>query len=194
MKNMSILLTMLAMSCLVGCPGMNMNGGNDNMNGNTNNNGNGNMNGNANGNNNDNSNGKPLATSFAAQLVGREEVPEVNTQTTGSAEFELNGAGNGIDYTVEVLGGVGITAAHIHMGARGVNGDVVAFLVPMGTNPGDVEGTLAEGTITAADLVGPLAGMSLDDLLSAMRSGNAYVNVHSMANPMGEIRGQIQAN
>jgi hypothetical protein len=57
-----------------------------------------------------------------------------------------------------------------------------------------VDGLLAEGTITAADLVGPLAGMSIDDLLAEMRAGNAYVNVHSEANPGGEIRGQIQAN
>jgi hypothetical protein len=61
---------------------------------------------------------------------------------------------------------------------------------------------LAEGTITAAHLTGPLAGKSLLDLLEAMASGNAYVNVHTddgvapkntgpgdMAT--GEIRGQI---
>jgi hypothetical protein len=61
---------------------------------------------------------------------------------------------------------------------------------------------LAEGTFTAANLVGPLAGHPLSDLLAAIQSGNAYVNVHTndgqgAANtgpgdfPGGEIRGQL---
>jgi hypothetical protein len=193
---MYVVPLMLALPFIVGCPGMDMTGGNGNgnMNGNANGNMNGNANDNMNVNDNDNGNGKKPATSFAAQLVGREEVPEVETEASGSAELEVNMAGDGVDFTVQVSGGVGITASHIHRGARGENGEVVAFLVPMGTAPGDVDGLLAEGTITAADLVGPLAGMSIDDLLAEMRAGNAYVNVHSEANPGGEIRGQIQAN
>jgi len=51
---------------------------------------------------------------------------------------------------------------------------------------------LAKGTITAEDLVGPLAGMSLNDLRMAMMQGLTYVNVHTSQYPPGEIRGQIR--
>jgi len=50
---------------------------------------------------------------------------------------------------------------------------------------------LAEGTITASDLVGPLAGQPLSALIEAMRAGNTYVNVHTVQFPAGEIAGQI---
>jgi hypothetical protein len=62
---------------------------------------------------------------------------------------------------------------------------------------------LAEGTITAADLTGPLLGAPLTDLIDQMRQGSAYVNIHtndSVDPPesgpgdyrKGEIRGQIE--
>ncbi|PYV08229.1 MAG: hypothetical protein DMG07_26405 [Acidobacteria bacterium] len=62
---------------------------------------------------------------------------------------------------------------------------------------------LAEGTITAADLVGPLTGNPLSELITAMEDGNAYVNAHTNDGvaptntgpgdfPGGEIRGQIK--
>jgi hypothetical protein len=50
---------------------------------------------------------------------------------------------------------------------------------------------LADGTITAANLVGALAGQPLSALVEALSSGGAYVNVHTQQNPGGEIRGQI---
>jgi hypothetical protein len=51
---------------------------------------------------------------------------------------------------------------------------------------------LATGTITAADLVGPLAGQPLSALVDAMEAGETYVNVHTSQFPAGEIRGQIR--
>ena len=47
------------------------------------------------------------------------------------------------------------------------------------------------GTIRAADLRGPLAGMPLDALLAEINVGNTYVNAHTVQFPGGEIRGQI---
>jgi hypothetical protein len=58
-------------------------------------------------------------------------------------------------------------------------------------SPGRSQGTLGEGTITAASLVGGLLGQPLSALVDAMRAGNTYVNVHTLAFPPGEIRGQI---
>lgn len=64
-------------------------------------------------------------------------------------------------------------------------------------------GSLAQGTVTAANLVGPLAGQSLAVLVASMQDGGAYVNVHTNDGidpintgagdfPGGEIRGQVR--
>jgi hypothetical protein len=82
-----------------------------------------------------------------------------------------------------------VTAAHIHVGQPGEDGDVVALLFS-GDPAGEFNGQLAEGTITEADLTGPLAG-DMDGLVDLLESGGLYVNVHTVVNPAGEIRGQI---
>ena len=55
----------------------------------------------------------------------------------------------------------------------------------------DVNGRLASGSIQAGDLINDLAGHPLEDLIVAIEDGNAYVNVHTVAHPGGEIRGQL---
>jgi hypothetical protein len=69
--------------------------------------------------------------------------------------------------------------AHIHQGKAGASGQPV------------VELSMGKGTITASDLKGPLAGKQISDLVKMIKSGGAYVNVHTQQNQMGEIRGQI---
>ena len=51
---------------------------------------------------------------------------------------------------------------------------------------------MVQGNITGFDLMGSLAGKSIADLVAKMQSGETYVNVHTEANPNGEIRGQIE--
>jgi hypothetical protein len=101
--------------------------------------------------------------------------------------------------------------AHIHQGPRGTAGPIVVWLYPS-TAPGvqapkgrdRIDGVIAQGTITAADPTGPLAGQPLSALVDLLRSG-AYTNVHTddgdlVLNegpgdfPAGEIRGQIKEN
>jgi hypothetical protein len=53
-------------------------------------------------------------------------------------------------------------------------------------------GLLATGTITAAHLVGPLAGHPLRDLLTAIQAGTASANAHTIQCPGGEVRGQVR--
>lgn len=129
---------------------------------------------------------------FVAPLKGDQEVPPVATQAAGLAHFKLSKDGTSLSYKLIVANIEDVTQAHIHVAPAGVNGPVVAFL--FGFVPGvTTNGVLAEGTITSSDLIGPLAGQPLSALVDAMRAGNAYVNVHTVANPGGEIRGQIKA-
>ena len=68
-------------------------------------------------------------------------------------------------------------------------GSVSAFLAVLGLR---TQGTLATGTFTETDFVGPLAGMPLSYLREAISQGRAYVNVHTTQFPGGEIRGTIR--
>lgn len=134
---------------------------------------------------------------YAAHLSADEEVadPAVVSDATGEATFQVRKDGTAVDYRLIVANIENVTQAHIHLAPAGENGSVVAFLYPDGPPPqpipGRSDGVLATGTITAGDLVGPLAGASLDDLIAAFDAGNAYVNVHTEQYPAGEIRGQI---
>ncbi len=133
---------------------------------------------------------------FKAELSGAQEVPPVVTDTTGEAEFEVNKDWTRIDFKLEIEDGVGIlgaAGAHIHCAPEGQNGPVVAFLagmVPGGFN-GEVE---IEATLTDANInFNAGCGATIAELVDSMLAGATYVNVHSAANPSGEIRGQIRA-
>lgn len=128
---------------------------------------------------------------FTAPLEGEQEVPPVETKGTGVAKFQLSKDGTELSYKLISSNIDGVTQSHIHVGAAGVNGPVVVFLFGFVADGVSPNGVLAQGTITASDLVGPLAGMPLSVLLAEMEAGNTYVNVHTIANPGGEIRGQI---
>jgi len=140
----------------------------------------------------------------AVPLSGAEEVPARPTQARGTAIFHLDDDGLTLTYQLIVANIENVVQSHIHIGASGTNGAVGVFLYGLvASGGGRTDGVLAEGTITAADFIGPLAGLTMDDLIAAMQAGNAYVNVHtndgvSPTNtgpgdfPGGEIRGQIR--
>jgi hypothetical protein len=147
----------------------------------------------------------PSPKNFVAHLIRAEEVPERDTQAVGQAIFQVSADETVLSYRLISSNIYNIVASHIHLGAFGVNAPVVAFLAgPLDPAGGRSDGVLAEGTITAANLVGPLAGQQLSVLIAAMRSGGTYVNVHTNDGvdptntgpgdfPGGEIRGQIRA-
>jgi CHRD domain len=126
---------------------------------------------------------------FTTQMSGGEEVPSVSTTSTGTAEFNL-GSG-GIDYQVSVTGVSNVTSVSIHSGNVGENGPVIVTLFTPNASADSANDVQAGGTITSSDLEGPMQGKVISDLVSAMSSGVTYVNVHTQANPDGEIRGQI---
>ena len=140
---------------------------------------------------------------FMATLSGGEEVPDRDTQATGVAKFKLREDGTALLFKVNVADIDNAFAAHIHCGAVGVNGPVGVTLFGGSPAGGAVNGTLAEGTITAPDPGNACGWTDLAAVLAAMQSGDTYVNVHTNdgvppANtgpgdfPGGEIRGQIR--
>ena len=129
---------------------------------------------------------------FDAKLIGKDEVPPKDTKATGTAEFTVNGA-NSMSYNITVNNMEKVTAAHIHKGKIGENGPVVVTLFKTDSPSATTNGILSQGTITSAKFEGPLAGKQLSDLISMINNGEAYVNVHTEANPKGEIRGQLSS-
>jgi glucose/arabinose dehydrogenase len=132
---------------------------------------------------------------FKARLLGRQEVPRVETRAGAEAEFELNHDGT-LDFELEATGPIqNATQAHIHLGARGQNGPVVAFLLAFDAAGRDFErgDKIAEGTLDDDDVV-PRPGFdgTVAALVERMRQGRAYANLHTVAFPGGEIRGQIR--
>jgi len=136
------------------------------------------------------------------QLQGFEEVPAISTPATGRFTARINQEENTIAYELSYSGLQGsITQAHIHFAQKGVNGAIVIFLCsnlgngPAGTqpcppSPGSISGTADADDVLAVSAQGIGAGQ-MHKVLRAMRSGIAYVNVHSTLFPGGEIRGQL---
>ncbi len=135
------------------------------------------------------------AYNFRAHLKGDAEVPPRTTQAQGQAIFHLSKDGTELSYKIIASNIENILQGHIHLAPEGANGSVIAWLYPSAPPaqliPGRSNGVLAEGTITAASLVGPLAGQPLSALIDAMRAGGTYANVHTSQFTGGEIRGQI---
>ena len=126
---------------------------------------------------------------YFTPLTGMEEVPPVNTNSTGIALFEL--LNNHLDFKVNVTNLENIKSAQIHLGEFGQNGEIIVSLLKS-LSPVDVHnGTLVEGQVTPSELVGPLKGKTINELLQLFNNTKTYVNIHTEQYPNGEIRGQI---
>ncbi len=106
-------------------------------------------------------------------LQGSQEVPPVTTSATGSGVITIR-PDRSVSGSV-TTNGINATAAHIHEAPAGTNGPVIVPLVKSGDSTWSVA---AGAKLTEAQY-------------AAHRAHNLYVNVHSAANPGGEIRGQL---
>jgi hypothetical protein len=113
-------------------------------------------------------------TGSNVMLNGAQEVPPVATAATGSGTITVL-MDRSVSGTVTTSGIAG-TAAHIHLAAPGQNGPVIVPLNKTGENLWAVPNSIRLN----------------DAQYEAYRQGNLYVNVHSAANPAGEIRGQVR--
>ena len=142
----------------------------------------------------------PTTETFRATLTGAAERPTARTTpATGTAEFTFRQ--DTLRWTITMTTITNVTAAHIHIGGTDVAGGIILALTP------PVSNTSITGLIARAGFIAPAApnqAITFDALLDLMRSGGAYVNVHTnnTANdptndtgpgdfPGGEIRGQI---
>lgn len=139
---------------------------------------------------------------WEAALKGSEEVPpagvEIETSGDGLARFRMNDEKTTLWFTLDVRKTARVTQAHIHQGARGSNGPIIADLAVWGNLDSKgpsipSNGRIVQGYITSFNLKGPMAGKSLTDLKALLDNGGAYVNVHTLKYPSGEVRGQIRA-
>jgi hypothetical protein len=143
------------------------------------------------------------AQTVHATLSSHHEVPALSTPGSGSFKAKVDVVAGTIHWELQYTGlEADALQSHIHFGQPAVNGGVSAFLCTnLGNGP---SGTLAcplrsgalSGVITAATVVGP-AGQGIGPgefaaLAAAILDETAYVNVHSVSWPGGEIRGQIQ--
>jgi hypothetical protein len=140
--------------------------------------------------------------SFGTNLSGAQEVPPRATDARGSAAFQLSEDGTALSFSLKVTNIENVFAAHIHCGPKRVNGPIGVTLFMGAPGGGPVNGTLAEGTITAPDPGNQCNWADVAAVVAAINSGNAYVNVHTNDGvappntgpgdfPGGEIRGQI---
>ena len=130
-----------------------------------------------------------------ATLTGTGEATQtangVNTAAFGDAVIVVDMVTRTIAYTVRVYNlPSGVTASHIHVGPVMTAGPVVVnFTVPTtASNDFTYSGTVRDTEFVLRPEVGV---RSAEDMFQAILGGNSYVNVHSSANPAGEIRGQL---
>ena len=132
----------------------------------------------------------------------------MSTVAEGEFHARISDDASQIDYELKYSDLEGsVTQAHIHFGQKGVNGGISVWLCgnpsttvnpPPGTQPCPAPPATITGTLTAANVVGPasqgIAAGEFAELISAIRAGKTYANVHSTKFPGGEIRSQIEGN
>ena len=111
---------------------------------------------------------------YNVNLSGSQEVPAVTTMSMATAVVEIDEDLPAFSVSVDVSGLTDVTGVHVHDGGIGMNGPVAFPL----TDAGNGTYVLAETNISPSNL-------------DALTSGEWYLNVHTTANPNGEVRGQI---
>jgi CHRD domain-containing protein len=136
---------------------------------------------------------------FSARLRGFSEVPAVSTAASGRFQADIDEGAGVISFRLQYSGLEGtVSAAHIHLGQKGVAGSVIAFLCGGGGKPAcpQTATTPITGTITAANIGAGAEAQGITtgefaETVRAIKAGVVYANVHSSKFPGGEIRGQV---
>lgn len=145
-------------------------------------------------------------------LTGYEEVPALSTPGHATFNAKISPDGSQIDWELSYADMEStVQQSHLHIGNVGVNGGISVFLCtnlgngPTGIQPCPAQPATISGTIVAADVSpnipatagGRAQGIDtgeIDELISAIRAGAIYVNVHTSVRTGGEVRAQIEGN
>ncbi len=135
---------------------------------------------------------------FKANLSGAQEVavPDPGFIESATVTADFNSDLSAVDIKLKVAGGSTVAGAHFHCARPGTNGPLPFGL--FGPGPLTFDGSKAIGTLTNADYTGadctgfigrPVTNIAA--LAFAIRDGLIYINVHTVENPGGEVRGQM---
>jgi hypothetical protein len=115
---------------------------------------------------------------FDANINGQEEVPIITTTAKGVAVLKLNTTFDTLWYDIVANGLTGaITGANLHVGNPGSTGNIELNIV------GGLVGNRITGKVTGSALT--------KNLTNKLFKGQLYINLQTLANGTGEIRGQI---
>ena len=141
---------------------------------------------------------------YSATLVAAQENPALAAAGVGTIVVDIDDRAQEISYTLSFGGLADVRQAHIHFEKPALNGGIMLWLCNSASNPGPTPATTpacpaeagtVSGVLLAAD-VRAIANQQLTagDFAKAaelIRGGFAYANVHTGANPGGQIRGQL---
>jgi len=142
----------------------------------------------------------PARQLYTAVLTSAKEVPAIVATSSGTADISILDT-NLIRVQVNVTTIDSVVQSHIHAGDATVAGPVMVFLfgpvaagqvVPTGVGSGTT--ATLNGVLRILDIsrASAFSGVyTFDSVMTRIKAGTAYVNVHTRKNPGGEIRGQI---
>lgn len=128
---------------------------------------------------------------FRAKLNADNEIPPVDSEAKGVANFKLKD--DAINSKINVTGIADVSGAQIFFGKIGQNEDPIVDLLGTGEKTERPDGVAIEGNFTASDFEGSMKGKDLSALQAAMASNETYVNIMTSAHPDGEASGHIYA-
>lgn len=128
---------------------------------------------------------------FRAKLNADNEVPPVDSEAKGVANFKLKD--DAINSKINVTGIADVLGAQIFFGKIGQSEDPIVDLLGTGEKTERSDGVAIEGNFTASDFEGSMKGKDLSALQTAMAANETYVNIMTSAHPDGEASGHIYA-
>ena len=132
-----------------------------------------------------------VSATYTAQLTPGEPRPTATTPVA-VLTLDFDAAAGTLAYRLEVTTQLADPSiAAICQGSPGASGATLFTLFPGPSVAGDFSGVLAEGAISAVDLVGPLQGAALEDLVRLIEDGGVYATIGTRRFPIDAVRGQI---
>lgn len=138
--------------------------------------------------------GQVATERFAATFAGTSVVPVTTATSTGRITLDVVDDSL-LRFSLNVTNMTGITQAHLHTGASGANGAILAWLLPVNGTAAQSPSVALDGEIAIGDIsptwIRGTPRLAMDSVKALARAGRLYVDVHTSAFPNGEVRGQI---